>query len=288
MRACVFLLLLSACVVRDNPRYRSYPQAPAPPPSPADTEPVREKPTDRPSYPSPNDYASAVKQVDALRARIADLLEKDRLFEISSVTNHLSFLASNLTDLVERDAIAKIMEQINTGARTLQDVAELLERRAGQETKEKLLALNAEILVQLELLKKFEELSDEYEVQAVPRGCPQTYKRALTRLNGVHNSIQDKVQSDQIAEIPDVARHLKQVAENLRRIAVNDIAYPIKNRVKESSDALRDASDKVAAGAERDDKERVRRNLDSLVDPIKILDGTWKQISGKSAVDPGK
>lgn len=279
MRALAFLVL-TACVVRDTPRYRTYPQAPEPPPSPASTEPPRAKP----SYPAPKDFPSAVKQVETLRLRVVELVEKDRLFEIPSVTNNLSFVASNLTDLAEKDAINKIMDQINSSARTLQDVAELLERRAAQEGKEKVLALNSEILVQLEALKKFEELSDEYEVQAVPRGCPATYRRALTRMNGVYNSIHDKVQSDQLTEIPDVARHLKQVAENLRRLSVNDIAYPIKNRIKEASDVLRDAADKIAAGAERDDKERVKRHLDAFSDPIKILDGTWKQFSGQSAL----
>jgi hypothetical protein len=267
---------LLTCCYWQGPRYRNYPRPPDPPPSPTDTQPEPPKP----AYPAPADFPAALKEIETLKGRISDLATKDRLFEVGSIARHLSAVASHLPDLMEREIADRVLTQITSSARSLQDVAELLERRAPGETKEKVAALNGEILPQLEALKKFEALSDEYEVQNVPRGCPATYKRALTRISGVHNSIQEKIEAGAHAEIPDVARHLKQVAENMRRLAVNDIAYPMRNKVKEGSEKIRELADRLQVSAEREDVGKANSHLSSMEEPLKLLQRLWASYTG--------
>jgi hypothetical protein len=282
MRRFAFLapFFLAACVVHSRSRMRDY-EAPPPPPPPGGEEPAPQAP--KADYPLPEDFPAAVRQANDIRSRLATLAEKDRLFETRPASGHLQFLSARLTELLERDAIQKILDQVGNSARTLQDLAERLE---GPEGKEGLLAANAQILAVLEPLKKLEPLSDEYELKKLPQGCPTTFKKALVRINGVYNSIHEKIQAGQTQEIPEVARHLKLVAENLKAIGVNDLAYPLKNRTRESADQLRDSVDRLQAAAERDDKNRVLVEIEKIAGAVRILDGVWRDYSGKSALEP--
>ncbi len=264
-------LVLVSCVVHDHPRYRTVPQPPPPPPSPTESQPPRKEPEPRTQYPVPADYSAALKQIESIKVRIAELIDKDRLFEVPGLAKHMSFVAGSTPELVERDAVKGVIDRIEKSSQALLEVADLLERRAAQESKENVLAVNSEILPTLEVLKRFEILADDYEVQNVPRGCPATYKRALSRINGIYNSIHEHVQADRLFEVPAVARHLRQVSENLRRLAVNNISHPMKAHVKEASDKLRESCDLLSFAAEREDKAKAQKEFDALADPMQLL-----------------
>jgi hypothetical protein len=289
MRQAGMLLLLAlvgGCVLHRPAHWRERPrhQVPAPPPDPSKERPVVDEPSD-PRYSSPESFADAIRRLETIQATSRGLASQDRLFEVPEHAVHAGAIARYLPGLLDQDVVRPVVDGVTSAGQLLVDIADLLVKASKSEGMEDARKLIEEIPPQLETLRKFEHLSDEYELKNVPENCPNTYKRALARIRGVHNSLAARVEDGRLWEVPEIAAHLRLVGANLRRIAWNDIKYPLEQGAKEASEAILSGSRLLRTAAEREDRATAEAQIRLLDAPVQRLNAIWQLYSGKSALE---
>lgn len=243
-----------------------------------------DRPAD-PRYPAPESFSDAVRRLETIQAIARTLASQDRLFEVTEQAAHAGAIARYLPGILDKDVVKPVMDGVTSSGQLLVDIADLLVKAAKAEGVEEARKLIEEIPPQLRELQKFEHLSDEYELKNVPENCPNTYKRALARIRGVHNSLTARLDDGRLWEVPEVAAHLRLVGANLRRIAWNDIKYPLEQGVKEASDAILAGARTLRAAAEREDRATAEAQLRLLDAPVQRLNAIWQVFSGRSALE---
>lgn len=287
--AVLSALALVSCIVipgRTRKRFPSPPTAPEELPDPPPTVPETSPPPPAPGPKPPGSFSEAMNRVGLLRDRIEELAGQDRLFEIPGTAGRLEAAAQHFFTLFEREYLRGILDDIRLRAQELEEVADLLERRGADESSENLKKLNAEILRIHETLARYEPLADDYEVKNVPPGAPRTFARALVRTKGVHHSIAEKIERSMQFEIPEVASHLKMVAQNLRRLAINNISSPAKTAAQEAMSRIQEAALRIRVASQRDNRTRVLKELETLNASYNALQILWDKFRPIAAPPP--
>lgn len=244
--------------------------------------------TPEPDFPRPRTYAEALRRLDAMRVEMRALADKERLFEIPDLAREMQFLTDQVRLLAGKEITDPILSRVSKSGELIADIGRLIRRAAERGQKENIRSLLDEAAQQVKLLERFSPLSDEYELKKVPPNCPNTYRRALRRIRGVQASLEEKFQGGDLRKMPPVAEHLVLVGENLKRIALNDISWPVENAVKQATESLRGSLSRIGRAAERDDAATVEHELGLLEEPIRKLDEPWLRYSGVSALQAPK
>lgn len=275
------LFTLFGCYYRPR-RYPPKEPTPAPPKQQPPKE-TRAEPKQR--HDVPPEYRLCVKRLYSLREHLDELIAQDRLFEVHDTAEYARSVADAMPKLVKFDITNRILDEVDDIGRKIVEAAQQIDRAADAERKEDVTTWNSKIPDMISALRRYESLSDEYEVKDIPHNCPATYKRALTRLNGIHNSIKERVEKDRLFEIHSVTEHLRVVGDNIGKLASQDVTYPMKDTVEKQVEALKAALGKLHASADRDDKTGAERALQQMKEPIDKLDGVYRQYTGRSALD---
>ena len=286
--ALLFALGLAGCVLRQPAHWRENPRPPEVPPTPTPPSKAVDEGPD-PRYPSPESFAEAIRRLDTIQSQARDLTSKGGLFEVTEHAMHAEALAKYLPALADKDVVKPAIDAISSAGQLLVDISDLMTKAAKGERPDEVKTLLEEVPPQLDALQKYENLSDEYELKAgdLPESLPRTYKRALARARGVYNSLESRVRDGKLWEVPEVASHLKLVGQHVRRLAWNDIKYPIDHGAKEAGDAIRYAARTLRTAAEREDRTVAEDQIKSFAAPLARLDAVWQLFSGKSALEAG-
>lgn len=275
------LVTLVGCYYRAR-RYPPREPTPAPPRQPPESKP---HPQSKQRQDVPPEYRLCVRRLYSLREHLQELVSQDRLFEVHDTAEYAQAVAEAMPKLVKFDITNRILDEVDDIGRKIVEAAQQIDRAADAERKDDVASWNARIPDLISALRRYENLSDEYEVKDIPHNCPATYKRALTRLNGIHNSIKERVEKDRLFEIHSVAEHLRVVGENIGKLASQDVTYPMKDTVEKQVEALKAAIHKLHTAADREDRTSAERVIEELKNPIDRLDGVYRQYSGRSALD---
>lgn len=278
---------VAGCVLHRPAHWRERPRDETPPANPPDSSkarPVVDEPAD-PRYPAPESFAEAIRRLETIQAVARNLASQDRLFEVPEQAVHAGVIARTLPGLLDKDVVRPVVDRVTSAGQLLIDIADLLVKAAKAERGEEARKLIEEIPPQVHELQKFEHMSDEYELKNVPENCPNTYKRALARIRGVHNSLAARLEEGRLWEVPEIAAHLRLVGANLRRIVWNDIKYPLEQGVKEASEAIQAAARKLRTAAEREDRATAETHLQLLDAPVQRVNAIWQLYTGKSALE---
>ncbi len=230
----------------------------------------------------PGSYIGSVKRLEVIHNELHGLVDKHQLYKIHEPLELFDAILQVLPQKAEAGIYDEMRRSVERFAGQLAAIAEGLDESAdgGNVVAFKRDLHNLEKVVKR--LSVYAELSNEKRVN-LGHNIPRTYRKMITRLRGVKNSLADIAAKGYLYKAHEDAEHIKAVAANLEKVFETNVIETLKERLAVNRDILARFSKELHVASDEENTHIARNAFKAeVVSAIRVLKSLGSKLSSSS------